>query len=119
MGKFLKNFLLSWKTCLFHSQKHSFIIEKGKISQEQLEEASNVSVATIRRLENLMAISLGMKLYPDLSFDLIKKSGENFRNELPTHTAYKMVLRTHYHLGAVKCNEILLEMNIPVFFKNN
>ena len=74
--------------------------------------------STNRSLENLMAISLGMKLYPDLSFDLIEKSGENFRNEVPTHTAYKMVLRTHYHLGAVKCNEILLEMNIPGFLKN-
>lgn len=109
------------KTLVYHR-------ERKKISQEQLEEASNVSVATIRRLENnnltnrslenLMAISLGMKLYPDLSFDLIEKSGENFRNEVPTHTAYKMVLRTHYHLGAVKCNEILLEMNIPGFLKN-
>lgn len=108
------------KTLVFHRTRK-------KLTQENLEELSYISVATIRRLETtheakrsietMMALSLGMKLYPDLSFDLINKSGTSFRDEMPTHSAYKMVLRNFYHLGADKCNDWLIEMGIPGFLK--
>ena len=108
------------KTLVFHRMRK-------KLTQENLEELSYISVATIRRLETtheakrsietMMALSLGMKLYPDLSFDLINKSGTSFRDEIPTHSAYKMVLRSFYHLGTDKCNDWLIEMGIPGFLK--
>ncbi|HFR3443418.1 TPA: helix-turn-helix domain-containing protein, partial [Streptococcus suis] len=61
------------KTLVYHR-------ERKNITQEKLEEVSLISVSTIRRLETksdaahslekLMALTLGMKLFPDLSFDL-------------------------------------------------
>lgn len=99
--------------------------ERKNITQEDLEEASQVSVSTIRRLETkpdaahnlekLMSIALGMKLYPDLSFDLIDKSGADFRDDVLYHSGYKMVLRTYYHLGALECNEKAKSLGLPEF----
>jgi hypothetical protein len=106
------------KTLVFHR-------ERKNITQEDLEEASQVSVSTIRRLETkpdaahnlekLMSIALGMKLYPDLSFDLIDKSGADFRDDVLYHSGYKMVLRTYYHLGALECNEKAKSLGLPEF----
>ncbi|MFV8064910.1 hypothetical protein ACMZ5S_10790, partial [Streptococcus pluranimalium] len=70
-----------------------------------------------RKLEKMMGITLGMKLYPDFSFKLIEKSGTTFRDEMPTHCAYKMLLRYYYHLGAYECNQKLIEMKIPEFWE--
>ena len=106
------------KTLVFHR-------ERKNITQEDLEEASQISVSTIRRLETkpdaahnlekLMSIALGMKLYPDLSFDLIDKSGADFRDDVLYHSGYKMVLRTYYHLGAFECNEKAKTLGLPEF----
>lgn len=100
--------------------------ERKGITQEQLVEASGVSLTTLqrfetkrdasRKLEKMMGITLGMKLYPDFSFKLIEKSGTTFRDDMPTHCAYKMLLRYCYHLGAYECNQMLIEMKIPEFF---
>lgn len=107
----------------------SFHRKRKNLTQENLEEVTGISVATIRRLEksneanrsveHLMALSLGMKLYPTLSYDLFDKSGNTLRNELATHLAYKMVLNTYYHLGAQECNDWLVGMGIPGFLKKN
>lgn len=101
--------------------------ERKGITQEQLVEASGVSLSTIqrfetkkdasRKLEKMMGIVLGMKLYPDFSFKLIEKSGTTFRDDIPTHCAYKMLLRHCYHLGAYECNQKLIEMKIPGFWE--
>ncbi|NQL93450.1 helix-turn-helix transcriptional regulator, partial [Streptococcus suis] len=106
------------KTLVYHR-------ERKNITQEKLEEVSLISVSTIRRLETksdaahslekLMALTLGMKLFPDLSFDLIDKSGTNFRNDVLYHTGYKMVLRNFYHLGAFECNELAKSLGLPEF----
>lgn len=106
------------KTLVFHR-------ERKNITQEDLEEASQISVSTIRRLETkpeaarnlekLMSITLGMKLYPDLSFDLIDKSGTDFRDDVLYHSGYKMLLRTYYHLGALECNEKAKSLGLPEF----
>ncbi|MDG3144564.1 XRE family transcriptional regulator [Streptococcus suis] len=100
---------------------------RKNITQEDLAEASGVSLSTIqrfetqrdasRKLEKMMGITLGMKLYPDFSFKLIEKSGTTFRDEMPTHCAYKMLLRYYYHLGAYECNQKLIEMKIPEFWE--
>lgn len=106
------------KTLVYHR-------ERKNITQEELEEVSLISVSTIRRLETksdaahslekLMSLTLGMKLFPDLSFDLIDKSGTNFRNDVLYHTGYKMVLRNYYHLGAFECNELAKSLGLPEF----
>ena len=108
------------KTLVYHR-------DRKELTQEELEEASGISVSTIRRLEtksdtnrsveHMMALSLGMKLFPTLSFDLIDKSGTSFRDENVTHLAYKMVLNNMYHKGAQECNSWLIEMGIPGFLK--
>ena len=101
--------------------------ERKELTQEELAEASGVSLSTVqrfetqreasRKLEKMMGITLGMKLYPDFSFKLIEKSGTTFRDEMPTHCAYKMLLRYYYHLGAYECNQKLIEMNITEFWE--
>ena len=108
------------KTLVYHR-------DRKELTQEELEEASGISVSTIRRLEtksdtnrsveHMMALSLGMKLFPTLSFDLIDKSGTSFRDENVTHLAYKMVLNNMYHKGSQECNSWLIEMGIPGFLK--
>lgn len=102
-------------TMVAHRKRRSY-------SQEKLEESSGVSVATIRRMETdkeyqktlgkLMAICIGLKLYPDFSFDLISKSNCNFDNTIIFHSAYKMLLRTCYHLSVDECNQKLKEFGI-------
>ena len=67
------------KTLVYHR-------ERKKITQEQLEEASNVSVATIRRLENDNSTNRSLENFDGyftwnetisgFKFDLIEKSGE-------------------------------------------
>ncbi|HFR3770665.1 TPA: helix-turn-helix domain-containing protein [Streptococcus suis] len=108
------------KTLVYHR-------DRKELTQEELEEASGISVSTIRRLEtksdanrsveHMMALSLGMKLFPTLSFDLVDKSGTSFRDENVTHLAYKMVLNNMYHKGVQECNSWLIEMGIPGFLK--
>ncbi|WP_105206144.1 ImmA/IrrE family metallo-endopeptidase [Streptococcus suis] len=108
------------KTLVYHRDRKA-------LTQEELEEATGISVSTIRRLEtkkdtsrsieHLMALSLGMKLFPPLSFDLVDKSGTSFRDDFATHLAYKMVLSNMYHKGVQECNSWLIEMGIPGFLK--
>ncbi|CCI63033.1 hypothetical protein SDSE_1539 [Streptococcus dysgalactiae subsp. equisimilis AC-2713] len=91
-------------------------------TQEDLEEYSTVSVATIRRMETdkeyqkklgkLMAICIGLKLYPDFSFDLIEKSNCKFDDTIVFHSVYKMLLRNCYHLSVEECNKKLEELQV-------
>ena len=95
---------------------------RRQLTQEDLEEYSTVSVATIRRMETdkeyqkklgkLMAICIGLKLYPDFSFDLIEKSNCNFDDTIVFHSVYKMLLRNCYHLSVEECNQKLDELQI-------
>lgn len=96
--------------------------KRRNCSQEKLEEYSGISVATIRRMETdkeyqkslgkLMAICIGLKLYPTFSFDLIKKSNCKFDDTIIFHGAYQMLLRNCYHLSVEECNQKLKEMEI-------
>lgn len=91
---------------------------RKKITQEKLEEFSLVSVSTIKHLENereystkletIIALCIGMKLYPDFSFDLIDKANcIKLNRMLPQHNAYKMILLHKYHWSIHECNEFL------------
>lgn len=96
--------------------------DRKKCTQEQLEEYSGVSVSTIERMEtkhgengklkNIIAVCIGLKLYPDFSFDLIGKSTHSLSDMIPHHSAYKMILRNCYHLSVEEVNEKLKSMNI-------
>lgn len=96
--------------------------DRKNCTQEQLEEYSGVSVSTIERMEtkhgengklkNIIAVCIGLKLYPDFSFDLIRKSTHSFNDLLPHHCAYKMILRSCYHLSLEEVNEKLKSMNV-------
>lgn len=96
--------------------------DRKDCSREQLEEYSGVSVSTIERMEtkhgengklkNIIAVCIGLKLYPDFSFDLIGKSTHSLSDMIPHHSAYKMILRNCYHLSVEEVNEKLKSMNI-------
>lgn len=104
-------------TMVFHRNRREF-------TREELEEHSTVSVSTIRRMETdkeyqkqlgrLMAICIGLKLYPTFSFDLIDKSNCKFDDTIVFHGVYKMLLRNCYHLTVDECNQKLKEMGISV-----
>jgi hypothetical protein len=104
-------------TMVYHRKRRDF-------SREDLEEHSTVSVSTIQRMEKdkeyqktlgrLMAICIGLKLYPTFSFDLIDKSNCKFDDTIVFHGVYKMLLRNCYHLTVDECNQKLKEMGISV-----
>lgn len=91
-------------------------------SQEKLVEHSGLSISTIARMEtqhdnvnkieNIVAVCIALKLYPDFSFDLIEKSNCRFNNQVPHHSAYKMILRNCYHLSLEEVNQLLLSMDV-------
>lgn len=97
--------------------------KRKKITQEELEFHSCVSVSTIKRLENeiayktnletIVAVCIGMKLYPDFSFDLIEKANcEKLNRLIPQHNAYKMILLHNYHWSIHECNEFLEKVKL-------
>lgn len=65
-----------------------------------------------KTLAKLMAICIGLKLYPTFSFDLIDKSNCKFDDTIIIHGVYKMLLRNCYHLTVDECNQKLEEMDI-------
>ena len=104
-------------TMVYHRKRRDF-------TREELEEHSTVSVSTIQRMEKdkeyqkklgrLVAICIGLKLYPTFSFDLIDKSNCKFDDTIVFHGVYKMLLRNCYHLTVDECNQKLKEMGISV-----
>ena len=102
----------------YFSKSFNYHRIRKNITQEKLEEYSLVSVSTIKRLEKdieyktnletIMAICIGMKLYPAFSFDLIEKANcEKFNRVSPQHNAYFMILQYKYHWSIHECNEFL------------
>ena len=96
--------------------------KRKNCTREKLEEYSGVSVSTIEKMETLhgqngklekiIAVCIGLKLYPDFSFDLIGKSTHRFNDLVPHHCAYKMILRNCYHLSVEEVNQMLESMNM-------
>ena len=107
----------------YFSKSFNYHRTRKNITQEKLEEYSLVSVSTIKRLEKdieyktnletIIAICIGMKLYPAFSFDLIEKANcEKFNGVLPQHNAYKMILQYKYHWSIHECNKFLEKGNL-------
>jgi len=96
--------------------------DRKHCSQEKLVEYSGLSISTIARMEtqhdnvnkieNIVAVCIALKLYPDFSFDLIEKSNCRFNNQVPHHSAYKMILRNCYHLSLEEVNQLLSSMDV-------
>lgn len=107
----------------YFSKSFNYHRRRKNITQEKLEEYSLVSVSTIKRLEKdieyktnletIIAICIGMKLYPAFSFDLIEKANcEKFNGVSPQHNAYKMILQYKYHWSIHECNKFLEKGNL-------
>lgn len=93
------------------------LIKWRGMTEEQLAEASELSVKTIQRLRNdepsnvsmetVMQLCIGMKLPPPLSDCLMTASGHYFRaTEL--HLMYRYLLETSYFRCIYCCNKILV-----------
>ena len=93
-------------------------MNRRRITNEAMAEALDVSVRTISgwrntqapslQLRDITAICICLHLEPELSDDLIAKTGLR-----PTcteeHTVYRILLRTVYPYEPAKCNEILIQ----------
>lgn len=87
------------------------------LTREELSERSLLSVKTIGRmrqgqkrnmqLESVIAISVGMHLFPELSSDLLQKADMKLHNDVPAELCYGVMLRTMYRESIYKWNETL------------
>lgn len=87
------------------------------LTREELSERSLLSVKTIGRmrqgqkrnmqLESVIAISVGMHLFPELSSDLLQKADIKLHNDVPAELCYGVMLRTMYRESIYKWNETL------------
>ena len=64
-------------------------------------------------LETIVAVSIGMKLYPELSQDMLKKVDRELDITDPAHRWYMVILSTMYRESIYKCNELLMKYGIP------
>jgi transcriptional regulator with XRE-family HTH domain len=92
-------------------------------TREKLEEKSNVSVQTIKQIENdakrgysvktIVALCIGMNLPPEFSFELIKKGGFNIETNSGIYNfVYCYILRNMYSLSINDVNDFLLSIGI-------
>lgn len=95
-------------------------IEWSEMTQEAICDNSRVDSRTLRRLkkgesepkiQTIISLCIGMRLHPEISFELIKTAGYNFR-PIEQDFAYKFILNSCYSLGIEECNKKLLQMNI-------
>ena len=103
----------------------NFHMKKLSLATAQLSEASLVSQRTITRMrspkspnptvESIVAVSIGMNLYPELSFDMLHKADREFDFTDPAHIWYMVILRTMYKENIAKCNELLYSNGILSF----
>ena len=81
-------------------------IKRSGLTTEKLAEICEISEKTIQRykasdeteceLPILVALCVGLKLHPILSFDLLSKAGYGSLRSSKKHTAYKLILLTMY-----------------------
>lgn len=94
-------------------------IRRSGLTIEKLAEICEISEKTIQRYKSsdenecelsiLVALCVGLKLHPILSFDLLSKAGYGSLRSSKKHTAYKLVLLTMYECTVSQCNEFLRE----------
>ena len=97
------------------------LIKWRKATTEKLAEDSLLSPKTIQRMRNdegqdsklrtIIAICIGLKLQPELSYDLISKSGYSLKTTVELHLTYSFLLRECYFYSIETCNEILVRLN--------
>lgn len=101
----------------------SFHMKHRCITNEALAEALGISARQISRLRNeqvptlklslLVAICVCLQLEPELSEDLILKSGQHFL-PIEEHVFYRYLLRSMYRDSLESCNQVLQEAGYPV-----
>lgn len=94
------------------------------ITNEKLSELSLISPRTVTRMrcadrrmpstESIIAVSIGMSLYPELSQDMLKKADRKLDISDPTQRWYMVIMRTMYRESIHKCNELLMKNGIPM-----
>ncbi len=104
----------------------SYHMERKNCTNEQLEEYSLISARTISRIRSgaiqnptiktLVALCIGLQLYPDFSEDLLKKAGHILKST-DRDFAYKKLLREHYKQSIHECNEILVSLKLKKLSK--
>lgn len=92
------------------------------VTLEELAERSGIAPRTLSnikndtshnmKLESVVAICLGLRLPPELSFDLIEASGLSFRIANPNEAMYKHILYAPDDWDVGKWNEKLLKANL-------
>lgn len=92
-------------------------MQNRNVTTEELSGTSGASVDNIGRLrqkedadakvETIIAICIGLKLYPDLSFDLLAKKGFNLERKTQENIAYRYILNTLYGKTIFEVNDFL------------
>lgn len=87
------------------------------MTREVLAERSLLSTRTIARMRNctrrmpsvesIVAVSVGMNLFPELSDDLLQKADRQLDITIPEQLCYKVMLRTMYRETIYQWNEML------------
>lgn len=98
-------------------QTISYHMNNLNMTNERLAELSMLSDRTISRMRNpghtmptvksVVAVSVGMHLYPELSSDLLKKADLTLDINNPQEMCYQIMLRTMYRDSIQKWNEFL------------
>ena len=97
-------------------------IKRSGLTTEKLAEICEISEKTIQRyrasdeneceLSILVALCVGLKLHPILSFDLLSKAGYGSLRSSKKHTAYKMILLTMYAGSVSQSNSFLNHLGL-------
>lgn len=100
----------------------SYLMRERGMTIEALEESSQISARTIRRLrsdpdyavtrEQVVALAVGLELPPVVSITLLGKAGLSMKNT-ELHNIYSMILYTMYPAGIQTVNAILSAQNVP------
>ncbi len=91
---------------------HNLDITKGNLaarsflSEKMIMRMRNAK-KTMPSLESIVAVSIGMNLYPDLSSDLLKKADRHFDPDIPVHKWYRSMLTTMYRSSMTAFNKLL------------
>lgn len=96
-------------------------MEDAEMTVESLAERTGLSVKTIQRmrndldarpkLESVVAVCLGLKLYPEESIELLSLAGYKLRKK-SKEKAYSLLLNYLYEQDIRFCNNLLIELKI-------
>lgn len=91
-------------------------------SKTTLADVSQLSERTITRMRSetkkmpsmssIIQASIGMKLYPDLTYDMLEKAKRYFESDVPEHRWYRVIIRTMYCESIDTVNRYLESKNV-------